>query len=114
MLIEILQNPNTSQSGFFAFEELAQPQPIRALKLQTGNVEEVWDVIGVEEGGKWIKARAQKVSDSGAAFGFLIYGGAWGIRMKRSNDSSEWDLKDSNQKGEAYLVYADEAGLVYA
>jgi len=112
MFIEVEPNPNCEKSDLFVFNEMEGAKPVSALKLIRNGSEITADVTGVDPDGKFVQAFSQKVQDSGAGFGFLIYGGAWGIRLRPAQLQNEkWDLKNSNQWGEAYLVYSDEEGL---
>lgn len=112
MFIEIEPNPNCKKSDLFVFNEMEDPKPVSGLKLTKNGEEITADVTGVDVGAKFVQAFAQKVQDSGAGFGYLIFGGAWGIRLRPQKLRSEtWDLKNPHQWGEAYLVYADEEGL---
>ncbi len=111
VFIEIEPNPNCEAHGFFAFEESGEARAVKALRMETQGGEEWWDVTGVDTGGKFVNARTQKVADSGAGYGFLIFGGAWGIRLKPSGFKEEWDLKSARQKGEAYVVFAEETDI---
>ena len=66
-------------------------------------------VVGVNEDGSFAPAQAQQVDDSSDGTAWLIYGGAWGLRFKNENNSSGWDINDSNQWGRPFLVF-DSAG----
>ncbi len=113
MFIEVEPNPNCKKSDLFVFNEMESPKPVAGLKLTRKGADITADVTGVDAGGKFVQAFAQKVQDSGAGFGFLIFGGAWGIRLRPSDLRHEkWDLANPNQWGEAYLVYADEEGII--
>ncbi len=114
MHLEIEPNPNCRTNGFFAFEESGNARPVKALQMGSDDRDELWDVAGVDPPGKFVQAFSQKVADSGAGFGFLIFGGAWGIRLKLSKLKEDWDLKSPNQKSEAYIVFAEEKDIVYA
>lgn len=114
MLIEIEPNPNCPKDGLFVFNEMENPRPVLELKLTKNGREITAGVAGVDADGKFVQAFARKIEDSGAGIGYLIYGGAWGIRLKPGERRNEpWDLKNTHQWGEAYLVYADEEGLTF-
>ena len=113
MFIDIDKNPNCKTNGLFVFEELSSARPIQSVRLEEKGKEIDYDVTGVDKDGKFVQAYAQKISDSGAAFGFLIFGGAWGIRLKPKHSQEAWSLQSQNQKGEAYIVSAEEADIIY-
>jgi hypothetical protein len=45
---------------------------------------------------------------------YLVRGGIWGVRLKAAADDSQWDLKDSRQWGEPYLLLADARDICFA
>ena len=53
-----------------------------------------------------------RISDSGAGSAFLVYGGDWGLRFKRSSESDKWDMESPDQWGEPWLVLAEESDIV--
>ena len=114
MFIEIEPNPNCKTYGVFSFEELSIAKPVQSVRLEKSGETIDHDVTGVDAGGKFIPAYAQKVSDSGLGVGYLIYGGVWGIRLKpKSYSAIKWDLGDYHQHGECYMIYESEEDIVY-
>ena len=114
MHIEIEPNPNCKASGLFVFEELGKARPIHEVKVEIKEGEAFHEVTGVDFGGVFVKAHAQKVADSGSGVGYLIYGGAWGIRLRpKSQFQQIWDLSCSKQHGEGFMIYESEDDLVY-
>jgi hypothetical protein len=113
MRIEVEKNANCAASEEFEFRELSKPRPIRAIRVEESGKEVICDVTGVERGGKFGPAMAVKVTDSGEGFAFLIYGGAWGLRLKPASLAASWDLADRRQWGEPFKLYGSEDDIIY-
>ena len=113
MFIEIQKNPNCKSGGLFVFEELSEVRPIKGVRAEEGGSEIEYEVVGVDAGGKFVQAYAQKVSDSGSGIGYLIYGGAWGIRLKPKLSVEAWDLASKSQRGESYMIYGSEEDIIF-
>ena len=114
MHVEIEDNPNCRGSEQFVFRELEPPRSIRGIKVTERGKEIPCDVIGVEKEGTFVPARAAKIADSGAGFAYLIYGGAWGIRIRPETCAGEaWDLSNKRQWGEPFKIYGSEEDLIY-
>jgi hypothetical protein len=47
---------------------------------------------------------ARKVEDSGEGICYLVYGGAWGLRLKEASSQEEWSLEDNSQWAEPFLL----------
>ena len=62
------------------------------------------DVAAVEENGNFGKAFAQRVEDSSDGTAWLVFGGTWGLRLKPSDKSAPWSLKDETQWGLPFVV----------
>ena len=114
MQIEVTDNPNCRGCEQYYFTAMEPAKPIRGIKTGSGKDEAVCDVAGVDAGGRWIQAFAQKVTDSGSGFAYLIYGGTWGIRLKpRGIAQHSWSLTDRDQWGECYKLYGEETDIEY-
>jgi hypothetical protein len=114
MQIEVDDNPNTRGGGQFVFQELEAAKTIVGIHADWRGQEVECDLVGVDEGGVWVQAYAQKIADSGAGFAFLITGGAWGVRIKPRIFASEvWNLESKNQWGEPFKIYGEEKDLIY-
>ena len=109
MFIDVEKNPNCTKTGLFVFEELGETKPVSGVHGENGKP---YDVTGVDAGGAFVQAYVQKVSDSGSGIGYLIYGGAWGIRLKPRGLTETWNLQSKNQQGEAYMIYGEESDLI--
>ena len=114
MQIEIGSNPNCAGSEQFVFNELEGAKPVVAIRVSEGTKESLCDVTGVEESGRFVEASAVKIADSGNGVAYLIYGGAWGIRLRpEAHRNESWDLSNTSQWGEPFKIYGSEEDLVY-
>ena len=114
MLIHIEENLNCPGSEQFVFNELDRPRPVKGIVVEMEGKEIVCDVTGVDAGGQWVDAHSLKIADSSEGHAFLIRGGAWGIRLKRSGSGKAWDLDDKGQWGEPFKIYGSEQDILYA
>ena len=112
MHIEVEANPNCKKSGLFVFEELGDARPIQAIRTTIKQKEILAWATGVQAGGTFTPAYAQKISDSGSGIGYLIFGGLWGIRLKEKAEDA-WDLANSAQWGDAFMIYDNSENIVY-
>lgn len=101
IIINIEHNENTEGEISARFEAVDEPKPVARVKL--GGI--LYDVAGWGEEGA-CEAFAARVEDSGGGAAALIYGGVHGIRLKKSEDSSPWDVNDKNQTGEFFIKVA--------
>ena len=107
------QNPNCEASEEFVFKELGPVKPVAAIRVGEGRQETLCDVAGVEKD-SFFQAFAVKIADSGAGFAYLIYGGAWGLRLRpEASRGQAWDLGDRSQWGEPFKIYGEEKDIVY-
>ena len=114
MHIEISPNPNCSESVEFVFKELGKPELIRAILVGEEGKEAECDVTGVGAGGRWMQALAVKVADSSDGIAYMIYGDAWGIRLRPAKFHTEpWDLANKNQWGEPFKIYGKKEDILY-
>ncbi len=114
MQLEIEPNPNCRGKDVFIFDDLSPEKQVRWIKILRGGEEIRAEVTGVDSNGKFVEAFARKVSDSGAGFGYLIYGGSWGIRLRPERFRDQpWDLSSTHQWGEPYMLYAEEGDIEY-
>jgi hypothetical protein len=65
---------------------------------------EWWDVMGVNENKEFSPAQAVRVEDSADGTAWLIYGGNWGLRLKKMGTNSPWSLEDAHQWGAPFFV----------
>ena len=114
MQIEVEESPNCPGSDQFVFNELGNPRPVSALRVEIGGRETVCEVVGVGRGGEWLEAHCVKVADSSEGHAFLIYGAAWGIRLKPQKLIEEpWDFRAKDQWGEPFKVYGSEEDIIF-
>ncbi len=85
------------------FAEKSKPQEVIAIQTNSPQGLLIWaEIVGVDEGGKFIPAQGVLVDDSGAGSAWLIYGGPWGIRCRTNQD--EWSLTNKAQWGLPFKV----------
>ena len=113
MQIDVEDNPNCRGSEQFVFQELSEVRPLEGLLVTERGEEVPCDVAGVSATGEFIEARCVKIADSGAGYAFLIYGGAWGIRLRKRSQGEPWDFKNTGQWGEAFKIYGNEEDLIF-
>lgn len=114
MHLEIQPNPNCSESQEFVFNELSAPEPIRAILIGDEGKEVPCDVVAVDEKGNFIQALAVKIADSSDGIAYMIYGGAWGIRLRPALFRHQaWDLTNKNQWGEPFKIYGKREDILY-
>jgi len=114
MHLEIEENPNCQGTSLMVFESYGQPKILSTVALEKGGKVFSADVVGISKEGKPVQAFSQKIADSGAGTGFLIFGSDWGIRFREATHTNQpWDLKNAKQWGEPFMVYADEEGLTF-
>ena len=115
MQIEVEDNPNCAGSGQFVFNELEKPRRVAGLLAEIGGRETRCEVSAVSGPGRFGEAWAVKIADSGAGFAWLIYGGAWGIRLKPEGGAgAPWSFDDKRQWGEPFKIYGEENEILFA
>ena len=103
VLIQVDENPNCEAMDGLVFQPRTPPRPISQVRtLRNGT--EVWcDISGVDGHGISSPAMACLIDDSGDGGCHLVFGGAWGLRLKAA-DGEEW--------GEAYLLLPSDENAV--
>lgn len=115
MQIHVEDNPNCQGSEQYIFNEMGSPRRISGIKVVERGEEVACDVVGVDEKGAFVDAHAVKINDSGNGVGYLIYGSAWGIRLRLEKyQDKPWDLSGQNQWGEPFKIYGSEEDIIYA
>jgi len=104
MFLRFEENDNTGFVDDRVFQERSEPRPVlEVLRVRQGK--EVWCTItGLDHQGKPVPAQARKVEDSGEGMCYLVYGGAWGLRLKDPACGDAWSLQDPHQWGEPFLL----------
>lgn len=86
------------------FHAVGEPRPVRRLRYEPLlGPEGEFDVSAVDAQGAEGAAHAIPVDDSGAGTSWLIYGGARGLRLRRSGEQPGQAL------AEPYLLLAEES-----
>ncbi|MCX6023746.1 MAG: hypothetical protein NTZ05_18845, partial [Chloroflexi bacterium] len=116
LYVEVEENPNSEVSLNLVYKALEPPGILRAVRLydDTPNGEE-WEVTGwsSDGGGTPIPAQGTLIADSGAGDGYLVWGGDWGIRVRRPG-SGAWSIAAADQRGDSHFVLSDSEDLIYA
>jgi hypothetical protein len=135
MYIEVEANPNCAGREGMRYRELGPPSPVVRVRIFDRRDEGEWCLVTAVQGEgatPWGPALARRVEDSGVGVAYLVFGGAWGIRLcpvDRARPSSvtdeccppssvtdeccpPWSLDDPDQWGEPYLVLTDPQDLV--
>lgn len=105
MYIFIDDNPNceSNERVFAAIGDIKTVQ--RVSLVPPGQSQLQWcDVVGVDEFANFKPARVVRVEDSADGTAWLIFGEAWGLRLKPKTVSEEWSLESKNQWGVPFLV----------
>ena len=102
VLIQIDSNPNCPPMDGLVFQPQTPPRPISQVRT-VRHGDEIWcNITGVEESGIACPALACLIEDSGDGACYLVFGGAWGLRLNAGDQ--DWDLADPGQWGEAYML----------
>ena len=94
--IQIDENPNCSAMDGQVFQPRTEPRAITHVRRG----EEWCEITGVNEDSRPAPALACLIDDSGEGAAWLIYGGAWGLRLKEPS-GREW--------GEPLLLFGPDA-----
>jgi len=115
MDILIEENPNCPATDHVVFNELESSRKIKGIIAGGPEGDITCDVTGVDSDGRFIPAHARKINDSGEGVAYLIYGGAWGIRIRPAAHAQEpWNLNNTHQWGEPYKVYGSANDILFA
>lgn len=104
MYLIVDENPNCATDER-VFSTSGEKRAVKRLHLDSPLTRPAsWcDVAAVEAGGAFGTAFAQRVEDSSDGTAWLVFGGAWGLRLKTSGNDS-WSLQDNSQWGKPFLV----------
>ena len=53
----------------------------------------------------------QPVEESGRGAAYVVFGGIWGLRLKKAGVQEDWSLESPDQWGEAYLLLTERHDL---
>ena len=112
VFIQIPENPNCAAVDGQVFQCRSRQQPVTQVRLERDG-DNCWcDITGIDGQGEPCPATACLIEDSGEGACYLIVGGDWGVRLKRSSDATAWSLENDQQWGESLLlVGGDDADL---
>ena len=114
LFLEVDPNPNTEASVSTVYKNISRPREVYCVKFHLKENEEPVQVTGWEaESGKPCPAYACSIEESGDGTALLIYGGTGGIRMKKLEDESDWDVQSNKQWGESHLIYPKDSFIIY-
>ena len=85
-LIDVLVEPNPALPHGISLRykaESAVRPATHVLYEPDDGPDGLWQVVGVDARGQDVPARAVQVEDSGAGTSWLIWGGAWGLRLRQ-------------------------------
>ena len=114
VLIDIPENPNCSEWAGQVFQPRTAPRPVSHVRRERDREERWCEITGLEENAALAPAMACLIDDSGEGACYLVFGGAWGLRLQESKAMAPapWDIADSSQWGEPFLLLgADGADL---
>ena len=117
MYIEVEANPNCVGREGMRYRELGPPSPVVRVRIFDRRDEGEWCLVTAVQGAEpepWGPAFVRRVEDSGAGVAYLVFGGAWGIRLCPVDRARPWSLDDPDQWGEPYLLLTDSHDLVLA
>ncbi len=114
MFIEVEPNPNCETSVFLRFKELGPAHRLRQVKSYEHASRGEWcDVVGWTgaDNQPVCPAMVRPVEESGRGTAYVVFGGVWGLRLKREGIQEAWSLESPHQWGEAYLFFMDRRDL---
>lgn len=114
MFIEVESNPNCETSVFLRFKELGPAQRLRQVKSYEHSSRGEWcDVVGwtADDDHPECQAMVQPVEESGRGAAYVVFGGLWGLRLKKEGVQEDWSLESPDQWGEAYLLLTERHDL---
>ena len=105
VVIEIAQNTNCEPVDLRVFHDLEPARWVHQVYLERQPGQPAWyEVTGWTAESTPCQAVAQRVDDSGDGVALLIRGGEAGLRLRRADNARPWQLGDSEQWGEPFLI----------
>ena len=101
--IQIPENPNCRAMDGQVFQCRSAARTVTQVRMGDDGSDEWFAITGIDERGQDCAATACIIEDSGEGECYLIVGGGWGLRFKRSATAA-WSLEDSAQWGEPFLI----------
>jgi hypothetical protein len=91
------------------FQPRTDPRPVVQVRYERAGVASWCDITGLDEGGELCPAMACLVEDSGEGACYVVFGGAWGLRLQDSASPAPWNVADAAQWGVPFLLLAGNA-----
>ena len=91
------------------FQPRTDPRPVVQVRYERAGVAAWCDITGLDDGGAVCPAMACLVEDSGEGMCYLVFGGAWGLRLRDSSAAEPWSVSDSEQWGVPFLLLSGNA-----
>ncbi len=113
--LDVEENDNCPGLPLMTYQKLGLPTGVTKVRIAGPHwPEELHLVTGwqSEDGGAPCPAYYVRVSDSGAGSAYLLYGGDWGIRLKRESRDEDWSIESPDQWGEPWLLLGEESDIV--
>tara|TARA_B100001123_G_C14877925_1_gene854767 strand:+ start:50 stop:400 length:351 start_codon:yes stop_codon:yes gene_type:complete len=115
MFLEIEPCSNCNESFGRIYSVISETKQISSFQYEKDGKEIPVHITGWDgENEIPCPAYACYIEESGDGVALLIYGGSGGIRMKRMDDDSRWDVDNPNQWSESHLVYHRDSIVTYA
>jgi hypothetical protein len=115
--IEVDANDNTPMTAQQVYKNVGLPFPVSHVRIYEGTPEgELYAITGwfshADEPA--VTAYAVEIEDSSEGRAYLVYGGDWGVRLRRADSAAAWSLDDPDQMGETHLVLSSLDDLTRA
>lgn len=102
--VDVPEGANSPMSLVRMFSMVEQPKAVSSVWTSDSQGKDAWcDVTGWSANGP-CPAKAVIVEDSGDGQALLIFGGEEGIRLRRTQHKTSWNINDKSQWGEACLL----------
>ena len=108
--IQIEKNPNCEVVEGLVFQPRTEFRPVSHVRLEHLGVEAWYEVTGMERGGRPCPASAAMIDDSGDGSGYLVVGGAWGLRFRAAGAAAAWNVDDASQWGAPMMLVPADGG----
>ena len=107
VFISIENNPNCPPLAGQVFQPRTPPRPITHIRRERHGLAAWCAITGLDEDFHATPAMACLIEDSGEGSCYLVFGGTWGLRLTEDS-APDWDLVDSSQWGESFLLLAGD------
>lgn len=104
MYLMIEENPNCAPDERM-FAHHGEPVRVAAVHADPSGTGSRWYAISaVDSNGSFHPAEAIRIDDSSDGTAWLIFGAAWGLRLRPAESVEPWSLNDAEQAGVPFLV----------